>query len=188
MKNKKKNTKKNIKEDNKMENSINNEIQKENEIVLDENQTIELSNEETVIDTVNNPELQMPEIPEEEKEEEVKEEIKEEVSDEIPEEVKDEEVVSEDITAPTDDEEVKEEVIEGIPTNGLPKATVVNCEKLFLRSEPSKESEALIILDKQDDLLVDEANSTEDFYKIIVVTNPLEKMVGYCVKKFIEIK
>lgn len=183
MKNKKKNTKKNIKEDNKMENSINNEIQKENEIVLDENQTIELSNEETVIDTVNDPELQMPEIPKEEKEEEVKEEIKEEVSDEIHEEVKDEEV-----TEPIDDEEIKEEVIEGIPTNGLPKATVVNCEKLFLRSKPSKESEALIILDKQDDLLVDEANSTEDFYKIIVVTNPLEKMVGYCVKKFIEIK
>lgn len=188
MKNKKKNTKKNIKEDNKMENSINNEIQKENEIVLDENQTIELSNEETVIDTVNDPELQMPEIPEEEKDEEATEEIKEEVSDEIPEEEKDEEVVSEDITEPTDEEEIKEEITEGIPTNGLPKAVVANCEKLFLRSEPSKESESLIILDKQDDLLVDEANSTEDFYKVIVVTNPLEKMVGYCVKKFIEIK
>lgn len=188
MKNKKKNTKKNIKEDNKMENSINNEVQKENEIVLDENQTIELSNEETIIDTVNNPELQMPEIPEEEKGEEVKEEIKEEVSDKNPEEEKDEETISEDITESVDDEKTKEEIKDGIPTNGLPKAIIVNCERLFLRSEASKESEPLIILDKQDDLLVDEANSTEDFYKIIVVTNPLEKMVGYCVKKFIEIK
>lgn len=56
-------------------------------------------------------------------------------------------------------------------------------EKLYVRKEASKDSEPVGIVTDKDDLSIDVAHSTDDFYKVIT-SNGLE---GYCVKEFVKI-
>lgn len=56
-------------------------------------------------------------------------------------------------------------------------------EKLYVRKEASKDSEPVGIVTDKDDLSIDVARSTDDFYKVIT-SNGLE---GYCVKEFVKI-
>ena len=56
-------------------------------------------------------------------------------------------------------------------------------EKLYVRKEASKDSELVGIVTDKDDLSIDVARSTDDFYKVIT-SNGLE---GYCVKEFVKI-
>lgn len=60
---------------------------------------------------------------------------------------------------------------------------IVNCDQLFLREEPDKESDALDILLKDSAVIIDEDGSTATFYKVAA-----RGIVGYCVKEFITIK
>lgn len=60
---------------------------------------------------------------------------------------------------------------------------VVNCDQLFLREEPDRESDALNVLVKDSAVVIDEDGSTSDFYKVVA-----NGIVGYCVKEFITIK
>lgn len=59
---------------------------------------------------------------------------------------------------------------------------IVNCNNLFVREEPDKESDAIYILNKNDTVIIDEAASTNGFYKVIV-----KGIIGFCVKNFIDI-
>ena len=56
-------------------------------------------------------------------------------------------------------------------------------KKLYVRREASKDSEPVGIVTDKDDLSIDVAHSTDDFYKVIT-SNGLE---GYCVKEFVKI-
>lgn len=61
---------------------------------------------------------------------------------------------------------------------------VVNCAKLNVRNEPKPNSEILCTIEQDSEVEIDEAQSTEDFYKICSAAG----IEGYCVKYFIKIK
>ena len=116
---------------------------------------------------------------------EIKEEITEEVIETIEEVDESQNEVSEEAQ---EIQETIEEVDES--QNEVSEETVNNksgkifgYEKLYVRKEPSVDSEPVGIISINDDLAIDEHHSTDDFYKVYT-SNGLE---GYCVKKFIKI-
>ena len=76
------------------------------------------------------------------------------------------------------DELIAEPVVE--PVHGF----VVDCEQLYVRSEPSTDSEPLGIIKKSTNLLIYENESTDDFYKICTEAG----LEGFCMNKFIAIR
>lgn len=60
---------------------------------------------------------------------------------------------------------------------------VSECPKLRVRKEPNTDAEVLCELPLATEVLVDESNSTEDFYKIVTGAG----VEGYCMKKFINL-
>lgn len=93
----------------------------------------------------------------ENKEVEEKEVNVEEVKDELKDEVKD---------------EVKEEVKNG---------KLANCELLNARKEPSKDSEVLFVVSKEDKIVI--LGEENDFYKVSV-----NNKEAYCMKNFIAVE
>ena len=84
----------------------------------------------------------------------------------------------------------KEQLEKKRPPKRKPTVTpgvVANCERLNVRSRPNTASEVVNILDKDDLVRVFHNDSTNDFYKILMVRND-ETIEGYCMKTFIEIK
>lgn len=124
-------------------------------------------------------------------------EVTEETAEESTEEVKEtveqvEENVNEVEESTNETEETTEEVIEPeviVPSieNNVENNEVIGkisgFEKLYVRKEASKDSEPVGIVTDKDDLSIDVAHSTDDFYKVIT-SNGLE---GYCVKEFVKI-
>lgn len=107
----------------------------------------------------------------------------------LPEDQNDPEVITDPVTPVLPEDQNEPEVItepenneDNSGTNLL--AVVVNCAKLNVRKEASKDSEVVCIITKGDEVAVDLDASTEDFYKI----NTSNGIEGYCVKDFIEIK
>lgn len=86
-------------------------------------------------------------------------------------------VVVETVNVP----EVKEpEKVEKVkPTIGI----VTDCIKLNVRKEPNTDAEIVCTIDASTDLVINENESTEDFYKICTVAG----IEGYCVKRYITI-
>lgn len=84
-------------------------------------------------------------------------------------------------------EPVKE--VEGVDTNQIDapvqevKGVVINCARLNVRKDPEPKAEILCAVDANSELMIDEANSTEDFYKVYTAAG----IEGYCVKYFIAI-
>lgn len=73
-----------------------------------------------------------------------------------------------------------EEVVEPEPvveTHGK----VVECAKLNVRMEPEATSEIVCTIDCDTEVVIDEKESTEDFYKIYTAAG----IEGYCMKRFI---
>ena len=90
--------------------------------------------------------------------------------------------VVEEVVEPVVDEVVEEEpVIEEQPI--VEKKGKVTALKLYLRSEPSTESEPLKTLDRDTLVTINDAFVDSKFYKV-ALNDGLE---GYCVKEFIEI-
>lgn len=128
---------------------------------------------------------------------EVTEETTEESTDEVNETVEQVEETVNEVEESTDEteettEEVTEEVTEPeviVPSieDGVENNEVIGkisgFEKLYVRKEASKDSEPVGIVTDKDDLSIDVAHSTDDFYKVIT-SNGLE---GYCVKEFVKI-
>ena len=79
---------------------------------------------------------------------------------------------------------LNEEDIAEVNAEGNLTGVVSGCEKLNLREKASKDSSVLLILNKDTELTIDTAASTEDFYKVCTSSG----VEGYCVKKFITIK
>ena len=122
----------------------------------------------------------------EESTEEVKETVEqlEETINEVEEITNEIEETIEEVT----DEVIEPEVIVTSVENNVENNEVIGkisgFEKLYVRKEASKDSEPVGIVTDKDDLSIDVAHSTDDFYKVIT-SNGLE---GYCIKQFINIK
>ena len=61
---------------------------------------------------------------------------------------------------------------------------VSNCKKLNIREKPTVESPVVCEIDCQTELMVDEKESTEEFYKVYTAAG----IEGFCMKKFIAIQ
>lgn len=124
---------------------------------------------------------------------EVTEETTEESTNEVNETVEQvEETVNEVEESTNETEETIEEVTEEVTEPEVIVPSIENnevigkisgFEKLYVRKEANKDSEPVGIVTDKDDLSIDVAHSTDDFYKVIT-SNGLE---GYCVKEFVKI-
>lgn len=83
-------------------------------------------------------------------------------------------VVEDDVAEP--EEPVVEE-----PVTKTVTGTVVDCARLNVRKDPSATAPVLCMLNESTEVIVDEDNSTEDFYKVCTATG----VEGYCMKDFI---
>lgn len=79
-----------------------------------------------------------------------------------------------------DTNEVVNEVVEE-PVEII--GVVTGCNLLNVRSKPSAKSDVVCTIKKDTEVVIDEAKSTRDFYKVTS-----KDFNGYCMKKFITIK
>ena len=121
----------------------------------------------------------------EESTEEVKETVEqvEETINEVEETTNEIEETTEEVTNEVTEPEVIVPSIENNVENNEVIGKISGFEKLYVRKEASKDSEPVGIVTDKDDLSIDVARSTDDFYKVIT-SNGLE---GYCVKEFVKI-
>ena len=121
----------------------------------------------------------------EENTEEVNETIEqvEETVNEVEESNNEAEETTEEVTEEVTELEVIVPSIENNVENNEVIGKISGFEKLYVRKEASKDSEPVGIVTDKDDLSIDVAHSTDDFYKVIT-SNGLE---GYCVKEFVKI-
>lgn len=121
----------------------------------------------------------------EENTEEVNETIEqvEETVNEVEESTNEAEETTEEVTEEVIEPEVIVPSIENNVENNEVIGKISGFEKLYVRKEASKDSEPIGIVTDKDDLSIDVAHSTDDFYKVIT-SNGLE---GYCVKEFVKI-
>jgi hypothetical protein len=61
---------------------------------------------------------------------------------------------------------------------------VTNCKKLNVREEPRIDSAIVCEVDYQTELMIDENESTEEFYKVFTTAG----IEGFCMKNFITIQ
>lgn len=61
---------------------------------------------------------------------------------------------------------------------------VSNCKKLNVREKPTVEAPVVCEIVCQTELMIDEKESTEEFYKVYTAAG----IEGFCMKKFIEIQ
>lgn len=73
-----------------------------------------------------------------------------------------------------------EEVAKAEPTSGI----VTDCLKLNIRKEPNPNSRIVCAIDCLTEVIIDEKESTDEFYKICTVSG----IEGFCMKKFITIQ
>lgn len=80
----------------------------------------------------------------------------------------------------TEETKVEENVDEQKPVVGI----VEDCAKLNLRKEPSLEAYILTEVLSGSTLLINEEESTDEFYKVCTASG----LEGYCMKTFVNIK
>ena len=61
--------------------------------------------------------------------------------------------------------------------------TVVDCPRLNVRVKPRANADVVCIIERDSKVMIDEENSTENFYKICTEVG----IEGYCMKQFIDI-
>ena len=107
----------------------------------------------------------------------------EETVNEVEESINETEETTEEVTEEVTEPDVIVPGIENNVENNEVIGKISGFEKLYVRKEASKDSEPVGIVTDKDDLSIDIARSTDDFYKVIT-SNGLE---GYCVKEFVKI-
>ena len=107
----------------------------------------------------------------------------EETVNEVEESINETEETTEEVTEEVTEPEVIVPNIEDGVENNEVIGKISGFEKLYVRKEANKDSEPVGIVTDKDDLSIDVAHSTDDFYKVIT-SNGLE---GYCVKEFVKI-
>ena len=76
-------------------------------------------------------------------------------------------------------ESIEEPIVEVKKLIGV----VANCEKLNVRNRPNVKGNVVCIIDKGTEVEIDEAGSTNEFYKVASVN-----FKGFCMKKYITVK
>ncbi len=61
---------------------------------------------------------------------------------------------------------------------------VEGCKRLNVRKEPQVDAQIVCEIDNQTEVMIDEAESTDDFYKVYTETG----IEGFCMKKFIVVQ
>ena len=88
----------------------------------------------------------------------------------------------EQIENPIEETSIETEPIE--PAKPEPIEGVVGCEKLYVRSDATVDSEPVGVINRDSKVFVYEDESTEEFYKVCTATG----LEGYCMKKFISVQ
>lgn len=93
------------------------------------------------------------------------------------------EEVKEEIVAPVEEvkEEVKEEVIAPVEETNTKKFVVVTTDRLNVRKGPSKDTEVLNIVSKDEKLLINDPKLVKGFYSITTSSG----IKGYVMKEFV---
>ena len=78
-------------------------------------------------------------------------------------------------------EEVVEEIVE--PKVEPKLGVIVDCIKLNVRKEPTIKSDVACVLEAVSNFVVNEEESTEEFYKVVTV----DGVEGYCMKRFVKL-
>ena len=94
----------------------------------------------------------------------------------------------EQVETPIDETPIDETPIETEPVEQLtesePVEGTVGCEKLYVRSDATVDSEPVGVINRDSKVFVYEDESTEEFYKVCTATG----LEGYCMKKFISVQ
>lgn len=80
-------------------------------------------------------------------------------------------------------EEVVEEVVEVEEVKSVVTGVVTNCSKLNVRVAPNSDANVVCVIDASAKVVINEAESIADFYKVCTATGA----EGFCMKKFIKI-
>ena len=94
------------------------------------------------------------------------------------------EIDNEAVLTSNEVENLQEEEIAEVNTNGTLKGVVSGCDKLNIRKEAIKDSTIVTIINKNAEVVIDPTKSTNDFYKV-TTTSGVE---GYCMKTYITVK
>ena len=89
----------------------------------------------------------------------------------------------EQVENPIDETPIETEPVEQ-PTESEPIEGVVGCEKLYVRSDATVDSETVGVINRDSKVFIYEDESTEEFYKVCTATG----LEGYCMKKFISVQ
>ena len=81
-------------------------------------------------------------------------------------------------------QEVEELVVEPVVVKEPKTGVVEGCAKLNVRKEPNASAEVICIISSGAKVVIDEEESSDDFYKICTVSG----VEGYCMKKFVTIR
>ena len=94
------------------------------------------------------------------------------------------EEVKEEIVAPVEEikEEIKEEIVAPVEENNTKKFVVVITDRLNVRKGPSKDTEVLNIVSKDEKLLINDPKLIEGFYSITTSSG----IKGYVMKEFVK--
>ena len=88
----------------------------------------------------------------------------------------------EQVENPIDETPIETEPVE--PAKSEPVEGTVGCEKLYVRSDATVDSEPVGVINCDSKVFVYEDESTEEFYKVCTATG----LEGYCMKKFISVQ
>lgn len=61
---------------------------------------------------------------------------------------------------------------------------VINCNNLNIRKHPDLNSDIICAIKRSTEVMIDDNESTEDFYKICTVSG----IEGFCMKQYIEVR
>ena len=61
---------------------------------------------------------------------------------------------------------------------------VINCNNLNIRKHPDLNSDIICAIKRSTEVMIDDSESTEDFYKICTVSG----IEGFCMKQYIEVR
>ena len=89
----------------------------------------------------------------------------------------------EQVETPIDETPIETEPVEQL-TVSEPVEGTVGCEKLYVRSDATVDSEPVGVINRDSKVFVYEDESTEEFYKVCTTTG----LEGYCMKKFISVQ
>ena len=88
----------------------------------------------------------------------------------------------EQVENPIEDTPIETEPVE--PAKPEPVEGTVGCEKLYVRSDATIDSDPVGVINRDSKVFVYEDESTEEFYKVCTATG----LEGYCMKKFISVQ